>query len=80
MAARLQKRIPPAVTPEREGRERALVQRPQEDPGGFPLRGAAKDDSRPAIWASPPPDHILDELAECPGFSGRLPGVKRKSG
>lgn len=73
-------KLTPATTPEREGRERAPVQRSQEDTGTLPLRGAAKDASRPAIWASPPPDSVLDELAECPGFSGRLPGVKRKSG
>lgn len=78
----MRKILPPAATPAREGRERALVQNQAEGVRSSPppLRGDSKDDSRPAIWASPPPDHILDALAKCPGFSGRLPGIKRTSG
>ena len=69
----------PATTPEREGRERALVQQAQGSEA-LPFRGAPVDRSPPAIWASPLPQRVLDALADCPGFTGYLPGAKKTSG
>ncbi|MDO8521979.1 MAG: hypothetical protein Q7S08_01680 [bacterium] len=69
-----------ATTPEREGRERALVQQSQEF-SMLPFRGASEDRSPPAIWVTPPPKTVLDALAECPGFSGRfIRNAKKTSG
>lgn len=73
-------KLSPAITPEREGRERALVQQSQRASDSLPFRGAPVDRSPPAIWASPLPQKVLDELADCPGFTGHLPGVKKTSG
>jgi len=59
------KKISPAVTPESEGRERALVQ----NQGGLgsanalPFRGLGKDTSRPAIFPGASGDKKVERIS-----------------